>query len=54
MRETLEKMNNKSTTFARFQSLAKRLLAVPKAESDKQKPLTTKKQSRPKRSPARG
>ena len=31
----------------RFRSLAKRLLAVPKAEADKRKPPVTKKQSRP-------
>jgi len=40
--------------FSRFESLAKRLLAVPKAEADKQKTLATKKQSRPKQFPARG
>jgi len=40
--------------FARFRSLAKRLLAVPKAEADKQKALATKKQLRPKQSPTRG
>jgi len=39
---------------ARFLSLAKRLLAVPKAEADKQKPLSPKKRSRPKQSTARG
>jgi len=37
-----------------FRSLARRLLSVPKAEADKQKPLATKKQSRPKQSTARG
>ena len=43
-----------SSPFARFQLLAKRLLAVPKAEADKQKPVATKKHSRSKQSPARG
>jgi len=41
------------SSFARFQSLTKRILAVPKAEADKQKALAAKKQSRPKQSPAR-
>jgi len=40
--------------FARFHSLTKRLLAVPKSEIDKQKALAPKKQSRPKHSTARG
>ncbi len=36
-------ISNGGSSFARFQSLAKRLLAVPKAEADKQKSLVTKK-----------
>jgi hypothetical protein len=48
------KSENLAQPFLRFQSLAKRLLAVPKAEADRQKPLATKKQSRPKHSPVRG
>ena len=43
-----------SRELARFQSLAKRLVAVPKAEVDKQKALAMKKPPHPKKSAVRG